>query len=418
MGKRTPGPLGRQQAKALNAADARTILRAELPLVLKHMSEKQLDHMQRVLDAAVVNPAVEKEANDIYRRSVRAQSGSLVMRDERMVRRAYRVLEGRIHVTEADKRIRLDFEALLANDALKPRTDNPDEAAYLELVRKALANRGVWLRFGKKYVRDPEDPSAHILDPRQFNVWLSLDPDGDEIPTDTGLLTREFLLKTTTLGAGYYDHVHRGPTQRAIDREVQRLRIEIETGIDQHNMLAKIRRDAFPGVTEVSDLLGGADFPDRSIWDQPHRFVIRAMELNVGGNVKAAQAFLVAAAVITRNAARLLAQYIDDTSSGAERAVKVLKVAKTAGEVAEIGLTITGVGAVVRGAVRTGAGAVARSEVDDAAEKLVREYVAKNPEIAGDLARVRWVPGPKGSVAGGVKPGTSAGHGQGFERWP
>ena len=204
MGKRTPGPLGRQQAKALNAADARTILRAALPFVLKNMSEKQLDHMQRVLDAAVVNPAVEKEANDIYRRSVRAQSGSLVMRDEKMVRRAYRVMERSIHVTEADKRIRLDFEVLLANDALKPRTDNPDEAAYLQLVRKTLANRGVWLRFGKKYVRDPEDPSAHLLDPRQFNVWLSLGPDGYEIPTDTGRLTREALLDNTTLGAGYY----------------------------------------------------------------------------------------------------------------------------------------------------------------------------------------------------------------------
>lgn len=415
----------RQRAKALKAADARSLLQGSLPFVLERMTEAQIQQMQRVLDAAVINPEVKKEANELYRQSITARSGSLVLRDPKKVRRADRAMESYIPVTEADKYIRLNFEALLTPEALQPRTDNPDEAAYLETVRQTLAARGVWLRFDKKLVRDPEDPSRHIFDPRTFEAWLSLGPNGDKIPTDSGRLTREALLGTTQFGAGYYEHVHQGVIQSALDKETNRLLSEIDSGVMQHNMLAKIRRDAFFGVTEVSDFLGGADFPDHSIWDQPRQFVLQAMDLNVGGNVGGSQAFLVAAAILTRNAAQLLADYIDDTSTGAERAVKVLKVAKTAGQVAEAGLIVTaGVAGVVRGTAAlagrggaTGARAVARDSVDEAAEKLVRDYVAKNPEIAGDLANVRWVPGPRGSVGGGVKPGSSSGAGTGWHKW-
>jgi len=136
----------------------------------------------------------------------------------------------------------------------------------------------------------------------------------------------------------------------------------------------------------------------------------------VGGNVKASQAYLVTAAIITRNAANLLASYVEDTTSGAQRAVTVLKVAKTAGEVAEIGLAVTGVTGLVRGGMAI-AGEAGAAEIDQAAERLVKRYVAENPEIAGDLNNVRWVPGPKGSVAGGIKPGTSSGAGTGWHRW-
>jgi hypothetical protein len=228
------------------------------------------------------------------------------------------------------------------------------------------------------------------------------------------------LLGTTAIGAGYYERVDQGPTQSALDHEIQRLLGDIESGVDQHNMLAKIRRDAFPGVAEAADLLGGADFPDRSIWDQPHKLVLRAMEMNVGGNISGSQAFLVAAAILTRNAARLLADYIEDTSTGVERAVTVLKVARTAGEVAEVGLAVTGVVGLARGAVGlaggAGAGAVA-SDVDVAAEQLARRYAAQNGIHAEELSEVRYVPQPRGSVGGGVKPGGSSGAGTGWHKW-
>lgn len=414
----------RQRAIALEAADARSLLQASLPFALQNMNEEQIKQMQRVLDAAVVNPDVQKEANELYRQSIVAQSGNLVMRDPKKVRRVERAMENYIVVSEADKRIRLDYTALLTPDALKPTTDNPDEAAYLEQVRQMLEARGVWLRFAPQYVRDPEDPSRHILDMRTFETWLSLGPNGDTIPTETGQLNRKALLGTTEFGAGYYENVHQGAVQSALDRETNRLLNEIRSGIMQHDMLADIRRDTFFAVRKISDFLGGADFPDKSIWDQPHQFVLRAMELNVGGNVSGSQAFLVAAAILTRNAGQLLADYIDDTSTGVERAVTVLKVAKTAGEVAEVGLAVTGVAGVVRGTVSiaggagtAGARAATGGSVDAAAEQLVRQYVAKNPEIAGELAQVRWVPGPPGSVAGGVKPGTSSGAGIGWHSW-
>lgn len=409
----------RQRAIAAKAADARTLLQTTLPFVYAQMNDAQVEQMQRVLDAVVLDPLVEKEADEIYRRSVIASSGSIVLRDEKLVRRSYRLMEQNyIPISKADQRIRLDVDKLLDADALKPVTDNPDEAAYLGRVKQTLANKGVWLRFSTRLVRDPGDPSRHVVDPRSIEVWLSLGPDGDTIPTKSGKLTRDALLRTTLLGAGYYEKVYLGPVQAALEKEVRRLTTEIDAGLEQHQQLAAIRRKAFPGVVEVSDALGRADFPSQSIWDPPHRFVLKAMELNVGGNVRGSQAFLLTAAVLTRNAAHQLASYIDATSSGAERAVKVLKVARTAGHVAEIGLAVTGIYGLARGGAALAGGGAAEAEVDALAEKVVKDYVAKNPEIAGELGSVRWVPGPKGSIGSAIKPGGSSGYGTGWHKWP
>src|SRR5262249_22127022 len=116
---------------------------------------------------------------------------------------------------------------------------------------------------------------------------------------------------------------------------------------------------------------------------------------------------------------QLLADYAEKSGAGAARAVTALKVLKTAGEVAEVGLAITGVVGLARGAVTVaGGGAAADASVDELAEKLVKQYAAKNPEVAADLDKVRWVPGPKGTVSGGVRPGPGSGVGTGFHKWP
>lgn len=425
----------RKRAVALKAADARELIGKSVPMVLKYMTQAQIAQVQRVLDAAVVNPAVQQEYKDAVRRSIVSEgrdgghyegvyyNGRMVLRDVSLARRAERIAQQQIAISASDKRVRVDFEKLLDADAFKPKTDNPDEARYLAKVKAVLESQGVWLRFEQKLVRDPEEPSRWMVDPRTFEVWLSVGREGGKIPVETGLLTRKAILGTSIFAAGYYDEVHRGPVERALEREVNRLLREIESGRDQHSMLAKIRRDAFPGVTTVSDLLGGADFPDWSIWDHPHKLVVTAMHHNVGGNVSVTQTYLVVAAIATRNAAKLLADYIDDTSAGAERAVKVLKVAKVAGEVAEVGLAVTtGVGLVRAGARVVGTEAAAKvakdKAVDAAAEKLVGQMIAKDPSLATDLAKVRWVPGPKGTVLGrGVKPGQSTGNGTGWEKW-
>jgi hypothetical protein len=425
----------RKRAIALKAADARELIGKSLPMVLKYMTHGQVAQVQRVLDAAVVNPAVQREYKEAMRRSIVSegrdggnyegvyQNGRLVLRDVNLARRAERINQQQIPVTSADRRVQIDFKKLLDGDAFKPVTDNPDEERYLAKVKAILVKQGVWVRFEHKLVRDPEEPSRWMIDPRTFECWLSVGRDGDTIPTETGLLTRKAILGAQIFGAGYYDEVHRGPIERALERETNRLLIEIQSGIDQHHMIWKIRHNAAPGVTRISDALGGADFPDRSIWDYPRAMVHRAMELNVDGNVRATQAYLVVAAIATRNSAKLLADYIDDMSEGAERAVKVLKVAKAAGEVAEVGLAVTtGVGIVRAGARAVGTEVAAKTAkdkaVDAAAERLVGQMVAKDPSLATDLAKVRWVPGPKGSVGGrGIKPNQSSGNGKGFSSW-
>jgi hypothetical protein len=407
----------RARATKLKAADARKLIGDTLPYVLQAMSEGQLDQVQKVFDASVVNPDVQSEAAAIDRKSIIAESGGYANRDPDLVAKADRIRDQNlVPVGESDKRVRLDANKLLTPDALAPRTDNPDETTYLERVKNTLNSKGVYLRVAPRLVKDPEDPSRWMIDPRQFEAWLSLGPADDTIPTKDGRIDRDALIGTTVLGAGYYENVDQGPVQAAIDREVKRLRGQIEIGQEQHMLLAKYRREAAPLVPEISDLFGGADFPDFSIWDQPNKLLLRAMEFNVGGNVNASQPFLVVAAITTRNAANLLHQYIDDTSSGAERAIKVLKVAKTAGQVAEVGLAVTGVGLLAKGG-RVVATEVAASEVDVAAEKLVTRYAARNGIGADELAQVRYVPQPKGSIAGGVKPGTSSGAGTGWHKW-
>jgi hypothetical protein len=261
---------------------------------------------------------------------------------------------------------------------------------------------------------------VHLKDPRTFELWFSLGYDGDAIPTKDGKIDREELLGTTLLGAGYYKAVHTGQVQTSLKRQIIALEIDIEDGLREHDRLIKRYRDAFPGVAEISDALGGADLPSRSIWDHPNKLILKALELNVGGNVLGSQAYLVVAAIVTRNAALLLAEYAEKSMRGAGRAIAVLEVAKTAGEIAEIGLAITGIGVatkVVRGGAKVATNAARNSSLDAAAEQLANRYIAKNQISAADLATTRWVPGPKGSVAGGVKPGTSSGAETGFHKY-
>jgi len=187
--------------------------------------------------------------------------------------------------------------------------------------------------------------------------------------------------------------------------------------MEQHAQLGRIRRQAAPGVVGVSDVLGGANFPSDDIWKGPSQLVQSAMSLSASDKIYGCRALLVVAALSVRNAAQLLSNYVDNTASGAERAVKVLKVARTAGEVAGVVLMVTGVGAVAMGLARTGAVAATEASVDALAEREVARYLARNPELASELNQVRLVPGPRGTILGGIKGGHSAGVGQGFASW-
>jgi hypothetical protein len=407
----------RNRAVSLQAATIGEVLRiAGFVPILAQLTSAQRQKLQRYLDAAVVDPVVRNEASALYQKGTKYY-GELVVVDPEMKRRAQRVMGDFIPVGDLDDCVRLNFTQMLDVSAFAPTTDDPDEAEYLGVIRKTLEARGVWLRLAPKRVRDAQDPSRWVSDPRHFEVWLSLGARGDTIPTKSGRLDREALFGTRVFGAGYYVHVDRGPVQTALEREVRRLSSEIDDGMEQHAQVARIRRQAATGVVAVSDVLGGADFPSDEIWKGPSQLLLRAMDLKAAGKIYGCRALLVVAALSVRNAAQLLSRFVDNTTSGAERAVKVLKVARTAGKVAEVALIVTGVGAVAVSLAKSGAVAVTEASVDAIAERTLARYLARNPELASELGEVRLVPGPKGTILGGVKGGHSAGVGTGFTSW-
>jgi hypothetical protein len=374
MGDSHPRPHDRKKAIALKAADARTLLNSALPYVVTAMTAAQLGQVQKVLDAAVVNPSVRKEYEDLMRKSVvdpalvrdyeelnrkygTGPGNRTTGRNPSMVHRADKVLEEMIAVSEADKHVRLNFEKLLTHDALTPTTDNPDERAYLIKIRHTLFSKGVWLRFDHKLVRDPGDPSRWMIDPRTFQAWLSLDYGGDTIPTKDGRLDRNALLDTTVLGAGYYNEVAGGKVQSALDKAIRRVATEIFHGEQLHTQQDYARDDAAPGVVFVSDHLGGAHFPSKKIWDLPNQLLRQARDQNGGGNVKQSSKTIVYAAIATEVSAQVLDTYIDATVTGAQRAVKILSIAATAGKIAGTVLLITGlVGVLTRALAAEAAG--------------------------------------------------------------
>jgi hypothetical protein len=405
----------RQNAIAHGAVNVQALIET-IPGLKRLLSDEHIHQIQNILDAAVLNPELRKQGDDIYQRSVTLQIGTQVNRDAAMVAKAQRFYDKMIKVSEADHHIRLDFNKMLSADALMPRTDNPDEAEYLLKVRNTLATRGVWLRIGQPFVRSNEDPSQHLLDPKQWQLWFSLGYDGDTIPTKDGTIDRDELLSTTMLGAGYYRSVHTGHIQSKLKRKVSQLDAEIDDGISEHRRLIARKRDAFFGVAEVSDFLGGANLPGISIWDHPQNLMVKALSSNVGGDVMAAQVFLMVAARAVQYNAELLADYAERSSNGAARAIGILKVAKTAGEIADVVLVMTGVGAGIR-IIRGGSKIAQEVAMDEAAKKFVSNYAKKNGISEAELAMTRYVRQPKGTILGYTKGGHSGGMGTGFHKW-
>ena len=280
-------------------ADARTLITSALPLVAQHITSAQFGQMQKVLDAAVVNPVVQKEYAELRRKAVYETAGGRAILDQSLYQKSNKVFEEQIVVTHADKRIRLDFAKLLTPEALKPTTDNPDEAAYLQKIRNTLMSRGVWLRFTQPLVRIPNDPGGWMIDPRTFEAWLSLGPDGDAMPTKDGRLTRQALLGTNVLGANYYTEVYQGSIERTLKNALNSVKNQISQGRNLHLEWDKHRDDAAPLVVPISDALGGANFPSTAIWDAPHRLMIMSLEQNVDGNVKDSSQIAIYAAIAT-----------------------------------------------------------------------------------------------------------------------
>jgi hypothetical protein len=403
----------RQNAIAQGALDAHTLI-GTVPGLMQLLSEGHVHQIQTILDAAVLNPILKKQADDLYRQSVTLQIGSQVNRDAATVAKAQRSFDKMIKVPEADHHIRLDFNKMLSADALMPRTDNSDEAEYLLKVRSTLATRGVWLRIGQPFVRRNEDSSQHLLDPKQWQLWFSLGYDGDTIPTKDATIDRDELLSTTMLGAGYYRSVHTGYIQSKLKLKMAQLEAAIEVGMEEHHRLIQRKKDAPVGVPLFSDwLLSTAhSLPGIRIWGRPKILLDKAVISNISGDVITAQTQLYIAAKTVEFNAELLAEYAEKSSNGAARAMVVFKVIETAAEIAEVVLILNGVGIGMR-ALRSGT----RLALSEGAEGLVSNRAKKSAMSQMERRIPRYTVRPKGPSFGRPRLGNMKGVGTGFHSW-
>lgn len=397
----------RQNAIAHGALDAEVLINT-VPGLMRLLSANQVYQIQSLLDAAVVNPILQQEADDIYRKSITLQIGQQVNRDPAMVERAQKIYDKMIPISEKNHHIRLNYKLMMALDAFIPRTDNPDEADYLSKVKHTLDSRGVWLRITQPFVRSSEDRSVHHLDPRQWQLWFSLGYDGGAIKTADATIDRDELLSNAMLGAGYYTSVHTGIIQTKLEQKFGQLGIEIEDGLAEHDRLITRYRHAAIGVAEISDFIGGAELPHRGIWVRPQDLITKARYATVGGNVVAAQVYVIVAAKAVQYNAELLADYAERSSSGAASAVGILRVAKTACEIAGTVLLLTGVGV---GIARLGSRAAQEVITGEVVEKFIYDYAKKNGIAEAELSVPRYIKMPKGTTLGNMKGAHSSGIG-------
>lgn len=364
----------RKRAADLKALDVRELIRATLPEIPALMSASQIDQLQRVVDAAVINANVVERYEQLDRLTIkgRNQSGQPVRdpRDPNIARRD-QVLKQKVAVRPAEGAVHLELKKLLTHDGLKPTSDNPDEAAYLLEVAHVYETQGVYL-----LLEEDSSAVAKNLPPNNPKHWrvqllLGYKPGAvfEPITTATGKLNRKALLSVTRLGAGYYKRVHQGATDKMLSKAMDKLSTQINQGRQEYLFWRPT-----PGVSvaRVSDLLGGAHYPPERTWTEPHHHILQARNLKNGGQYRKAFQLTILAGVEAAVAAELLNNYVAATKKGAARAVSVLNVLQVAGEVSQILLAVFSIASglfrllSVRGgaaAAGEGAGAAAGGEV-------------------------------------------------------
>lgn len=339
-----------KRAKQLNGLDVRGLIKTVYPALPSKMTGGQLDHLQRGLDVEVINTAVEAEFAELDRKSIKGITDSnRYLRDPVKAAEAQKVLKKKVAVGRSDHVVRLDLEKLVAADAFKPTSDNPDEAAYLLHVLKEYQRLGVWLRITQDNSAMARNLHPNPNDPKHWWVQLILgyDPTGviEPITTDSGILSRQALLSVQHIGAGYGSYVHYGPTLTLLKESIDRVQAQLILGRGLHNAWAIYRIEAKPGVVWTSDKLGGATWPDESIWNMPSYALNRALHLINAGQLIESSKFVVFAAFLVDWNARAVHEYVAKTTDGAKVAVKILSVVAVAGKIAEGILLVLSVGA-------------------------------------------------------------------------
>ena len=400
----------RRRAAKLGAVPAVAVLAAYLPALIPRLSPEQIAQLQRVIDGAVINPGVSERWSAVAQKDEQHHRKYGVY-DEKLGDQEEAIAKEFVPTGPADKRIHLDAAALFTPDLFTPRNDNPDEAAFLTGIRSYLEAKGIWLLVG-----DGTFPE----------VWLSLgpEPDGSKtIRAPLGWLTQESLLETQLLGANHFDRVVEGRVATTFQREADHVFDQVESGREEHFVRERLRDDTVFGVVEVSDLVGGVDWPSKSIWDAPFDALMEALDLRNAGEWSRATATLIAASQLAQAAAGRLHTAAEASEAGASVTAKWLTRVKVAAQITETVLmawtgavAVAGIGTAGAGGGAAAAGAGA-AEIDALAEQTLQRYLARNPELAGELSsKVEAVKTAAGTVDRGV--GAGRGVGEGFQRWP
>jgi hypothetical protein len=170
--------------------------------------------------------------------------------------------------------------------------------------------------------------------------------------------------------------------EAALRRLESRYRIERET----HEELIQNKKDQ-PFVSYFADLLGDADMPPRSIWEDAERHLEWSRRALERRDFQRAAEFLAAADRLETDAYAAVKHYRGETISGGERAVRGLEVAKTVGEVAAQ-LVPGFVGGALRGAYQF---------AEPMSEAVTESDPVKGP--ADIIGQTR--PGPRGGPGAG-----------------
>ena len=409
----------RKKAAALNAVDVRDVIRRAYPDVIPLLTPVQVDQLQRGIDVATINADIEQRGEVLDQRSIKGKiiHSSSYLRDPTIVAERDKVLRQRIAAKLGENVVRLEFHRLVTPTALKPTSDNPDEAAYLLIVADVYLHRGVWLMVDSSAAAIVRQMS--VTDPRKWRARLLLGYRAgaiiEEITSDTGKLDRRALLSASKIGAGYYGWVDDGPTMRGLKRALKSVQDSIAKGRDEHYWWSA-HRGEFPVVSKISDAVGGADWPNEAIWDMPHKIHIQALNLVNEGKLGEAAKYTLLASYQAQWCGKAVAEYIQATLKGASRVKSILEVIAVIGEIAEAVLLLWFAGeAVFRLLTRKGAtlalegGAQRQLPSGSAAGELPAAPAAPHlpppaePVVPPGAQTVGYDTAPAGNLAGGPK---------------
>ena len=314
----------RRRASELGAPTAEELLTAQMPWVAGLLSPAQLQQIQNVVDAWVLNPVVKGEVAKLDAAAIKSY-GSISVTDPAKQSKADAAREDLVPFVPGDRYFRLRLEDVTTGDLLTPPSGlDPGEMRFRDSLFQRLTTQGIWLSVGSM-------PTA--------TVSLTYGRDGYAFDAKQKL-TLEKIKECQPLGALWWETVMWSPERKAMGHEISRLFVELQSSQGEHMEDQSFHNTLVTGPW--SELIGGADFPPLSIWTKPWDLYWKARDRANADDVLSALGLLGRVASMVQRNAILLNEYENKTLEGATLAVKWLRRAKFAGEIAAVLATAGG----------------------------------------------------------------------------